>query len=419
MSIQRNENLLGVPSSIAVKSVEGNQIWPDFTKIYGTPSKIKATSNSNTSKAGVLYTKKITLDYPGISETDFHKFHELLLDFYEIHVTYNTDEVFKFSSKKAPMTLTTSFLNNGTTLSFEAKDIYPIQSVTEQGEQNNFDDMTQGCCFNVLKIKEITTSNIVGTGIDGISFIYDEETNKVTDIILSENFTPYLYNVKQLIELKEFHFLLANVTRTKTLAVKILAVDYTNSSDTFMKVSVEHLIKIEDINLLDQIVVDINASSINSSSKPLLVFQDFWYNSINSSHWLFREHSGTAQVVDSENVDLVAALGGGSAYLYKPSFIAPFDVKLIKIILNIENPWSHTIGPIGFGKHYKLNLVNSVSNAVSFYEFQDAKGSYKSYYKSLGYSDFGNIIIKEGESFFTSLKKRTRGLSITVLVEKI
>jgi len=127
MSFQRNINLLGSPCSVAIKSVAGNQILTDFTKIYGKPSKIRVSVAPRLSKAGILFTKKVILEYPGISYTDFTKFFELMHDRFELLVTYSSGEVFQFSGVNAPMSLAAPYTNKGTKLSFETKDVRPIQ----------------------------------------------------------------------------------------------------------------------------------------------------------------------------------------------------------------------------------------------------------------------------------------------------
>lgn len=282
---------------------------------------------------------------------------------------------------------------------------------------NNGDGVT---IVNTFNVKEISSDEITITGENGISFMFDAATNKVTNIIFAVSFSPFLFNIKEQLELKEFHFVLYNITQTKTLIAKIIALDSSSESDSYFIASVAPIIKVEDIAVLNEVAVTISAASINVPfSKPILSFQDFWYNGINSSGWMFRQHTNSAQVVNTGIEDLVTALGAGSSYLHKPLFVAPFPVKLINIVINIENAWSLSIGPIGFGKHLKLNGTNSVSNAVSIHEFSDSKGGYRRYYKSLTPSEFGNVIIDEGESFFIALKGSTRGINTTVIVEKI
>ncbi|NQY29968.1 MAG: hypothetical protein HRT69_10915 [Flavobacteriaceae bacterium] len=185
MSFQRNINLLGSPCNVAIKSVAGNQILPDFTKIYGKPSKIRVSSSPKISKAGILITKKVTLEYPGVSDTDFTKFHELMHDGFEMLVTYSSGEVFQFAGVNAPMTLSAPYNNKGTKLSFITKDVKPVQflsgTITTQGNNSTL------TIISILNTPQLTTINLLDN-IKGAGVYFFDTTVQTTSTVTYSTF---------------------------------------------------------------------------------------------------------------------------------------------------------------------------------------------------------------------------------------
>lgn len=116
MVLDKNNNLFPEACAVNIKSAKGYVDLSTFTNIYGTPSSIKWTKSAKQTASGILYNHVVSLLYPGLSDTDFTTFHELLRDKYEVQIQLINGDVYGLNSNLYPFKLTYKFI--------QAKGIY-------------------------------------------------------------------------------------------------------------------------------------------------------------------------------------------------------------------------------------------------------------------------------------------------------
>lgn len=107
-----------------------NELLPYFTKVYSTPSKIKFARSSKHRPGGVEYINKITLQYPGVSDTSFSLFHKLLYIRFVAQIKYTSNALFQIGGNDIPLKLSINYKNPvGTILTFSNKSIEPLKEL--------------------------------------------------------------------------------------------------------------------------------------------------------------------------------------------------------------------------------------------------------------------------------------------------
>ncbi|WP_044403387.1 hypothetical protein [Lacinutrix sp. Hel_I_90] len=121
MEFNKNSELLQRICLAQIKSVDATVSIPEFLQIFSTPSKITFRNRTSLSPSGVMHTKQLSLFYPGLSDQDFNKFHELVKGNYQVLVKLNNNAIYEIASLQIPMECNTSFtLGDGHALTFES-----------------------------------------------------------------------------------------------------------------------------------------------------------------------------------------------------------------------------------------------------------------------------------------------------------
>lgn len=129
---ERNENIQANICQVEIKSVSNNEsdLLTRFEKIYSTPSKIKFSSTSKLAVAGIEYTNKITLNYPGLKDSDFSNFNKLLHLKYVVRLGFTINSIFQIGENIIPLRMQINFkISNGTQITFYNKSFMPIKYI--------------------------------------------------------------------------------------------------------------------------------------------------------------------------------------------------------------------------------------------------------------------------------------------------
>ncbi|WP_422105560.1 hypothetical protein [Winogradskyella sp.] len=127
MVFNKNGNLITNICLVQIKSVNNNVDISNLTTVYHTPSKITLTNSSSTTESGVLHRKRLSLSYPGLSESDFEKFNDLVAGEYQIMIKTEDNEVYELSSVELPLPCTTSYSTNGHQIVFSGSSPIPYK----------------------------------------------------------------------------------------------------------------------------------------------------------------------------------------------------------------------------------------------------------------------------------------------------
>ncbi|WP_271407416.1 hypothetical protein [Tenacibaculum soleae] len=127
--LDRNDIIQANICEVQIKSItnEFSDLLSDFTKIYGTPSTIKFNSFPKQTPAGIEYTNKLEVNFPGIKSTDFTNFNLLVHLKYIVRIAFKSNSVFEVGTNKIPLKLKTAFkAPKGTQLVFSNKTFIPV-----------------------------------------------------------------------------------------------------------------------------------------------------------------------------------------------------------------------------------------------------------------------------------------------------
>lgn len=128
MEFNKNTELIQNICLVQIRSIDDVVNIPNLTTIYHTPSSISLTGSTKNTESGSLITKKLSLSFPGLSTTDFSKFHSLVKGAYQVFVKTTTNDIYEIASEQYFMTCSTRFnINRGHTLSFEADSFIPYK----------------------------------------------------------------------------------------------------------------------------------------------------------------------------------------------------------------------------------------------------------------------------------------------------
>ena len=111
--LQKNTNLLVNICAVQLKSAHGS-VFPSLEEIYTSLSKIKWSSDSQKSAAGIQYKNQLVLSYPGLSSDQFRKLDEFIRDLFEVTVTLDNGERYQVAIRENPMEADSRF-NGGAT----------------------------------------------------------------------------------------------------------------------------------------------------------------------------------------------------------------------------------------------------------------------------------------------------------------
>lgn len=155
MDLNKNNNLIINACSVSIKSAYCNEILPNFTAIYGSPSSINFSSSSRMTTSGVYYDTKLELSYPGLKSSDFNSFHNLLHDSYYAEIKTSTEEILQIATVDSEMSMRTTYsIKSGHKIVFSGKSLIPpkilpsvsffvLQNGIEIISQNNSQFITQ------------------------------------------------------------------------------------------------------------------------------------------------------------------------------------------------------------------------------------------------------------------------------------
>ena len=146
MEFNKNEKIITNICLVQIKSVSANVDLPNLTTVYHTPSKITLTKSSSTTDAGVLHRKRLSLNYPGLSEEDFEKFHDLVSGEYQIMIKTDDNKIYELSSVELPLPCTANFSNNvhqlvfsgSSPIPYKYRDTQPGDGITIDGFNYDF-----------------------------------------------------------------------------------------------------------------------------------------------------------------------------------------------------------------------------------------------------------------------------------------
>lgn len=120
MEFLKNSKLLPEVCGVTIKSVYGKVNLAVFTALYATPSSINWQKTEDEKDAGILYNHSVDLLYPGLKESDFTNFHELVKDRFEVQCQFINGDVYKLNNNLYPFKLTYKFIQGkGLQLTFK------------------------------------------------------------------------------------------------------------------------------------------------------------------------------------------------------------------------------------------------------------------------------------------------------------
>lgn len=132
--LERNENIQANICEVQIKSVSNESLGllTAFEKIYNTPSKVKFSCVSKQTAAGIEYTNKITLNYPGLDSTNFLMFNKLLHLKYVVRLGFSSNTLFEIGEITVPLKMKNNFKTpNGTQITFYNKSFIAVKYVGE------------------------------------------------------------------------------------------------------------------------------------------------------------------------------------------------------------------------------------------------------------------------------------------------
>jgi len=125
MEFLKNSKLLPEVCNVTIKSVLGKVNLAVFTALYATPSSINWQKSADDTDSGILYNHTVSLLYPGLKETDFANFHELMKDKFELKLQFINGDVFQINNSLYPFKLTYKFIQGkGFQLTFKGISIF-------------------------------------------------------------------------------------------------------------------------------------------------------------------------------------------------------------------------------------------------------------------------------------------------------
>lgn len=127
MDFAKNSTLFHKICSCYIRGIDGLVDIKEITYLYNTPSSIRATDNSRYTKSGRQHNRSVSLRFPGISDSDFSKFDQMLSDRYQLIVRLDNGQLYELFSAQFPATLTTSYsMSSGHQLTFAGVSPFPI-----------------------------------------------------------------------------------------------------------------------------------------------------------------------------------------------------------------------------------------------------------------------------------------------------
>ena len=179
-------------------------------------------------------------------------------------------------------------------------------------------------------------TQIVDTGTNGISFIYDASNDKVKTIIFSQEFSKYLVEFKDQMESYSYGLSLFNVAQKKGLIASITSIEFTDGTSNHIKAKVAPTIDVQDLAVSDEIFVQISVSAISNATSGTQMFS---YNTNTFNKFTFPVSDNLVQYptnygpagyastsVDFGSSDFLSFLSSGLAN--HQAFTAPFDMTL-------------------------------------------------------------------------------------------
>ena len=135
MDFNKNQELIQNICLVQLKSVDAVVDLNELTQIYFTPSKIKLTGTTKHTESGVLVTKRLRLNYPGISATDFNKFHNLTRGAFQVFIKTTENNIYEIASDAFFMTCSIVLDNlKHHVLNFYNSSPIPIKFIDNQPE---------------------------------------------------------------------------------------------------------------------------------------------------------------------------------------------------------------------------------------------------------------------------------------------
>ena len=135
--LQKNPNLLVNICRVQLKSVHGS-LFPALEEIYTSLSKIKWSSDSQKSAAGIQYKNHLVLTYPGLSSDQFKVLDELISGLYEVTVTDDQGDRYRLAGVKNPMEADTRFGGGSTEILLNNTAIETIEYLgSEEAAEND------------------------------------------------------------------------------------------------------------------------------------------------------------------------------------------------------------------------------------------------------------------------------------------
>ena len=284
--------------------------------------------------------------------------------------------------------------------------------------------------WNRKYVKQITQDAIVDTSVNAISFIYNT-SDKVTDIIFSTDFTPYLAGILEQIATKNVYITLYNITQSKSLVAKITSIAYTDNTDTYYKAVVETTIDRNLLAQLDELFITFSISEISSTGPPstsggLLCFGfTMRVSSMVIGNWYsFNKDYQNEEPIFATNTgqtDLLTVLSNSMATTSAGElFVAPTALRLKYISILISNGYSYNL-KLGVGKNQKLETpINTVVNPAVLWESPEIVKVGSNYTNTIyTEADFGTINLAVGESFVCPIKQTVAGSSTVLRLTRV
>jgi hypothetical protein len=130
----RNSKLIINICEVQLKSAHGST-FPALAEIYTSLSKIKWSSSPSTTNDGTLYKNKLSIIYPGLSQTQFLELDKFIRGLYQVRVITNTGERYQLAGDENPMEVEANFNGGATEINFSHSAIEPIQYLGNSAEE--------------------------------------------------------------------------------------------------------------------------------------------------------------------------------------------------------------------------------------------------------------------------------------------
>lgn len=122
MSFEKNTEFIHNICLVQIKSIDDVVDIPSLSTIYHTPSSIRFTGSTKKTNSGPITTSRLSLNYPGLSNSDFNKFKNLVRGAYQVYIKTSSNDIYEIASEDYFMTCSTSWnLRKGHVLNFESK----------------------------------------------------------------------------------------------------------------------------------------------------------------------------------------------------------------------------------------------------------------------------------------------------------